>query len=276
MYGGNVCTSVSARTACRQSIEAKAKMACFPLVSIHCIVRVTCNFARLCPVSLHTIEFNALPQLRKLCTRSALQFSRFACPTSQKRLGLTNDHERLRRPSDGLLAECDNGVITRALVNLCIGVANLCVLELTVRIVDLVAGHVHVFLRAIGSEASVRSIRHTGIIHEPVILPVAPAIVNVAVDVAEVAVVVAIEVRLKAIGSECEEVVVGLIVRGATRRNRISRCNIMHHTMSTINSRCRPTKVQGFAFKKRRNSPTQRALDVNSLISVDGFLARVN
>ena len=118
-------------------------------------------------------------------------------------------------PADGLLAEGDDGIITWGLPHLRVWVANLRVLELAIRIVDLIARHVHVFLVAVRSEASTGSIRHTSIVDKPIVLPVAPAVVNVAVDVAEVAVVVTIEVGLEAIGSEGEKVVIGLIVRGA-------------------------------------------------------------
>ena len=74
----------------------------------------------------------------------------------------------------------------------------------------------HIFLAAVRSEASVGSISHAGVVDEPVVLPIAPAVVHVAVHVAEVPVVMSIEIRLETVGGEGEEVIVRLIVCRAT------------------------------------------------------------
>eukprot|EP01046_Picozoa_sp_COSAG06_P120272 COSAG06_NODE_67618_length_251_cov_0.993421_1_plen_53_part_10 len=52
----------------------------------------------------------------------------------------------------------------------------------------------HVLLLAVGAEASVSSIRHTRVVNEPVVLAVAPAVVDVAVDVSEMAVIMTVEI----------------------------------------------------------------------------------
>ena len=74
----------------------------------------------------------------------------------------------------------------------------------------------HVLLLAVGAEASVSSIRHTRVVDEPVVLAVAPAVVDVAVDVSEMAVIMTVEIGLEAIRSEGEEVVIRLVVRRST------------------------------------------------------------